>query len=403
MAELNTVGTSRNRRIPGIARLERGRLWRWGGSEAIQSALQTSDDVFVPLGLGEQMVPILSFLLAFLTASIPVVNKLASLSPVPLTQWSSLLRLCGRFRATLATPAFPKCLSGWETGQTDGSLPTSTRSPHSPRPSLCSTPLICSVPAPLNFLRSPLEMGEGRPLQINLTETESPRSSHTRSHSQDRCPPSVQTCLPVHTHVAPGRAGSNLIYVSICVTGLVHKLGLPATHSPASLHRRPLPCGFLKDTQKCSRRHPDSRQPLPALPGRFAGLGGPWLAAGGARSDWPAPSGLPLCPAPTPPLLPSLLPSLLLPSCVCVCIRRTRGSGCIRGNLQASASRSSDRSSFLQPLTQSALRCSHTERVTFSVNHRSSRNMIGKRPRKVLYLIFGWQHLGWFVFQALHN
>lgn len=72
MAETNTVGTSRNRRIPGIARLERGTLWRWGGSEAIQSALQTSDDVFVPLGLGEQMVPILSFLLTFLTANMPL-------------------------------------------------------------------------------------------------------------------------------------------------------------------------------------------------------------------------------------------------------------------------------------------------------------------------------------------
>lgn len=62
MAEANTGGTSRNRRVPGIARLERGTLWRWGGSEAIQSALQTSDEVFVALGMGEQMVPILSFL-----------------------------------------------------------------------------------------------------------------------------------------------------------------------------------------------------------------------------------------------------------------------------------------------------------------------------------------------------
>lgn len=90
MAEANTVGTSKNRRIPGIARLERGTLWRRGGSEAIQSALQTSN-VFVPLGLGEQMVPILSFLLTFLTASIPFYQSTVRLSPVPLTQRSIVM------------------------------------------------------------------------------------------------------------------------------------------------------------------------------------------------------------------------------------------------------------------------------------------------------------------------
>lgn len=146
--------------------------------------------------------------------------------------------------------------------------------PHPLRPSRSSTPLICSDLAPLNFLRSPLEPGLGRPLQINLTETERPTSSHARSHSHDRCPHGAQRSRWVYTHVSarPQHRQPDLpLYVC-------HWAGTeagPAYSSSPSFSAHTPPALWLPEgAQKCNRRRPHSRQPRPALPGRFAGLRG---------------------------------------------------------------------------------------------------------------------------------
>lgn len=116
-----------------------------------------------------------------------------------------------------------------------------------------------------------------------------------------------------------------------CLLPLPRLLG---TRSPSPV----LPEG----AQKCNRRHPDSRQPRPALPGRFAGLGSPWLAAGGARSDWPAPSWA----APPSGSHPSAAP---VSSLCYACLSGGGETSCRyrrQGNLQAGIGGISDRSTF---------------------------------------------------------
>ena len=157
MAETNRVGTSRNRRIPGIARLERGTLWRWEGSEAIQSALQTSN-VFVPLGLGEQMVPILSFLLTFLNASIPFCQSAVQAQPSATHSAIIIAQVLQHLQPPLSRQSCPKAfVPQKDAGQGRDSLAPSTRSPHPHRPSRCSLNLL--RPSFVKLLTLPLWTG----------------------------------------------------------------------------------------------------------------------------------------------------------------------------------------------------------------------------------------------------
>jgi hypothetical protein len=152
------------------------------------------------------MVPILSFLLAFLRASIPLVPKLASSSAqCHLLSDHHLLGLSRHFGTTFVTPVFLKCLSGWKMGQRGGS-----QQPEPVVPTLSAQPLLHSLnllsPSSVKLLTFSSFLsrdGGGRPAEINPTDRERLRGSHARSYSHDRCPPGTETCPGLCTHVRP--------------------------------------------------------------------------------------------------------------------------------------------------------------------------------------------------------
>lgn len=141
---------------------------------------------------------------------------------------------------------------------------------HPLRPSRCS-PLKLLGPGSVKLLPfpPPPELGRGRPLEVNLPKLNvrraaTPGATHKTGASTAPRPAGAT----VHTR-APGRA----------VIALLQAPGAPPAGSGAGLasvprsgHTLPALC-FPKPLRSVTRR-PDSRQPRPALRGRFAGRGG---------------------------------------------------------------------------------------------------------------------------------
>lgn len=151
------------------------------------------------------MVPILSFLLTFLNASIPFCQSAVQAQPSATHSASIIAQVLQHFRASCVTPVLPKGLRapGRRGARTRFPKPPVSAAPAVPTlTDPAAVPLICSDPASLNFLRPPSGPGERRPLEINLTETERPTSSHAWSHSHDRCPRDTQTRRCVYTLVS---------------------------------------------------------------------------------------------------------------------------------------------------------------------------------------------------------
>lgn len=210
------------------------------------------------------MVPILSFL-----PSIPLCQSTNRPGSV---QCHSLSDHHGLGFLDIPGPLWscPSCQRPWgrSTGQIGGFLAPGTHSPTLSGPA--AVPLSsCWVPAPLNFSRSPPELGRGRPLEVNLPKLNvrraaTPGATHKTGASTAPRPAGAT----VHTR-APGRA----------VIALLQAPGAPPAGSgaapasvPRSGHTLPALC-FPKPLRSVTRR-PDSRQPRPALRGRFAGRGG---------------------------------------------------------------------------------------------------------------------------------
>lgn len=177
---------------------------------------------------------------------------------------------------------------------------------------LLYTLLICSVSAPLNFLRCPLELREARrPLERNPTgrgvrEAATPGATHPTGARAAEDPRGPHTCAP-----RPGSAG---IYASADRTGLAQIPGLPATRS-RTLARPPPPGGFLKVLRSGAGCTSAPSSPAPHcradLPGSAAG---DWLRAERAPIGR-RPRGCPSVPLPRLPCSQAP-PPLLPPSCV---------------------------------------------------------------------------------------
>lgn len=112
-------------------------------------------------------------------------------------------------------------------GEREEAGPLAPKHPHSYPlwPSLASTLLICSVPAPLNSFHSPAGAGEGQLLDINLRETECPeRQPHpgplTRQVPRQHVDQPAGLCTR-ERRTRPARRDP----AAVCVTQLTPELG----------------------------------------------------------------------------------------------------------------------------------------------------------------------------------